>query len=92
MATTLRLDNRLYREAKAEAARQGMTITRFIEEALRARLRQARTPPSVEEIELPTFAAGPGFPLSPPALKEFARSTQSEHDRSKLAQPRRRRR
>ena len=34
MQTTLRIDDKVYREAKAEAARRGMTITRFIEEAL----------------------------------------------------------
>jgi hypothetical protein len=35
MQTTLRLDDKIYREAKAEAARQGRTITQFIEDALR---------------------------------------------------------
>ncbi len=92
MATTLRLDDRLYRDAKAEAARQGMTITRFIEEALRSRLRQARPPRRPEEIELPTFAGGAGFPFSPQALKDLERRTQSEHDRARLARPRRARR
>ena len=38
MQTTLRIDDALYREAKAEAARHGVTITRFIEDALRQRL------------------------------------------------------
>ena len=92
MATTLRLDDKLYREAKAEAARQGMTITRFIEDALRSRLRQARPARRPEEIELPTFAAGVGFPFSPQALKELERRTQGEHDRTRLARARRARR
>ncbi len=35
MQTTLRIEDAIYREAKAEAARLGLTITRFIEEALR---------------------------------------------------------
>jgi len=35
MQTTLRIDDSIYREAKAEAARSGVTLTRFIEEALR---------------------------------------------------------
>ena len=39
MQTTLRIDDRIYRETKAEAARSGVTITRFIEEALAERLR-----------------------------------------------------
>ena len=38
MQTTLRIDDKTYREAKAEAARQGMTLTRFIEESLRQSL------------------------------------------------------
>ena len=39
MQTTLRIDDQIYREAKAEAARTGVTITRLIEEALASRLR-----------------------------------------------------
>ena len=35
MQTTLRIDDTIYREAKAEAARLGITLTGFIEEALR---------------------------------------------------------
>lgn len=38
MRTTLRFNDNLYREAKAEAARRGLTVTRFIEDALRAQL------------------------------------------------------
>ena len=40
MQTTLRLDDALYREAKADAARSGITLTRYLEEALRERLRR----------------------------------------------------
>jgi len=38
MQTTLRIDDATYREAKAEAARRGVTVTRFIEDALRERV------------------------------------------------------
>jgi hypothetical protein len=38
MQTTLRIDDATYREAKAEAARLGLTLTRFIEDALRQRI------------------------------------------------------
>jgi len=38
MQTTLRIDDAVFREAKAEAARAGVSLTRFIEEALRQRL------------------------------------------------------
>lgn len=43
MQTTLRLDDTIYREAKAEAARRGITLTRYIEEALES-FRQAGLP------------------------------------------------
>ena len=42
MQTTLRIDDATYREAKAEAARLGLTLTRFIEEALRQRIASSR--------------------------------------------------
>lgn len=42
MQTTLRIDDTTYREAKAEAARLGLTLTRFIEEALRERIAGSR--------------------------------------------------
>ena len=42
MQTTLRIDDRIYREAKAEAARRGVTVTRFIEEALRQKIDRSR--------------------------------------------------
>lgn len=38
MQTTLRIDDEIYRVAKAEAARRGETLTRFIEQALRDRI------------------------------------------------------
>ena len=41
MRTTLDLDDHLLREAKRRALDEGSTLTRFIEEALRERLRSA---------------------------------------------------
>lgn len=38
MQTTLRINDDIYRHAKADAARLGLTLTRYIEEALQARL------------------------------------------------------
>ncbi|MEI6819758.1 MAG: hypothetical protein WCL19_09175 [Verrucomicrobiota bacterium] len=38
MQTTIRIDENLYREAKAEAAGAGLSLTRFLEECLRSRL------------------------------------------------------
>ncbi|RME23168.1 MAG: CopG family transcriptional regulator [Deltaproteobacteria bacterium] len=42
MKTTLQLDDKLIREAKARAAREGKTLTRLIELALRNYLRPQR--------------------------------------------------
>lgn len=53
MATTLRINEALYREAKAEAARAGVTLTRFIEDSLRKTLGQK---PAIAD--LPVFDSG----------------------------------
>ena len=44
MKTTLNFDDRLIREAKARAARDGETLTRLIERALQDYLRPVRGP------------------------------------------------
>ena len=89
MATTLRIDDRLYREAKAAAARQGITITRFIEDALRLKLQSASAVHLREPVVLPTYAAGTGFPYSPPELKALIQRSDAAADRA-LARPKRR--
>ncbi|MYD92709.1 MAG: CopG family transcriptional regulator [Chloroflexi bacterium] len=38
MKTTLNLNDQVLRQAKQRAARDGITLTRFVEDALRARL------------------------------------------------------
>jgi antitoxin component of RelBE/YafQ-DinJ toxin-antitoxin module len=82
MQTTLRIDDELYREAKAEAAKQGITITRFIEEALRLRLE--RRPASGVPVELPTFTSEPGFDYSPAELKRLMQESEQKRDLTKL--------
>lgn len=47
MQTTLRIDDKIYREAKSQAAREGLTLTRFLEEGIQLRLKQ--TNPRDEE-------------------------------------------
>jgi hypothetical protein len=51
MQTTLRIDDETYREAKAEAARRGLTLTRFIEDALREHIASNRQGERWSEIE-----------------------------------------
>lgn len=65
MQTTLRLDDELYRQAKARAAALGMSLTKFLEEAIRDRL---TAPPAVtrrRRLRLPVSTAtgglAPGF-------------------------------
>ena len=42
MKTTLNLNDQVLRQAKGRAAREGITLTKFVEDALRARLTRAR--------------------------------------------------
>jgi hypothetical protein len=42
MRTTLIIDDLIHREAKAEAARCGVTLTKFVEEALREKIASSR--------------------------------------------------
>ena len=72
MQTTLRFDEELMRRIKAEAAQHGMTLTRYIEVALRERLRRRR--PSgrrgPRKIKLPVSRAKGGLAAGIRDLKE----------------------
>lgn len=61
MQTTLRIDDDLYRRAKIEAAREGITLTQFIQEALDLRL---QTSPKSEVVQLPTYRGASKLPAS----------------------------
>ena len=82
MQTTLRIKDDLYRAAKARAALEGVTITKFIEDALDAKLHQDRHQPR-QSVKLPTFDGG-GFPYSPQELKRLIEDSQMEHDLKNL--------
>lgn len=50
MQTTLRIDDKVYREAKAQAALRGITLTKFIEGALLAFIaRDAEVDPALRD-------------------------------------------
>ena len=51
MQTSLRIDDGVYRSAKAEAARLGETLTRFIEEALRERIERSSSSVAAAEVQ-----------------------------------------
>jgi hypothetical protein len=78
MQTTLRVDDEIYRQAKAEAAREGITLTKFIEEALELRLRQAPAPATPGE--LPVFRGGPPLPPDFDLVKAI-KEAEGEADR-----------
>ena len=51
MQTTLRINDELYRQAKAEAARIGITLTEFIEKALASEIQRSANSSQHKEIE-----------------------------------------
>jgi hypothetical protein len=60
MRTTVRLDGGLLRQAKAEAARRGETLTALIERGLRLVLGERRAVRRREPVRLPVCQAGGG--------------------------------
>lgn len=66
MRTTLNIDDDLIKEAKIAAIREGITLTAYIERALRNCRGQRREDGSSERWTFPTFPGGPvpGFPWS----------------------------
>jgi len=66
MRTTVRIDDDLFRRAKARAAQNGQTVGALMEDALREALRPKRRG-GAEVVPLPTYGRGgllPGVDLS----------------------------
>jgi hypothetical protein len=55
MRTTIRIDEKLLKEAKLRAARQGKTLTAVIEDALRESLARQHGTQSRKQVRLVTF-------------------------------------
>jgi hypothetical protein len=83
MQTTLRIDDHLYREAKAEAARAGVSLTRFLEEGLRLRLEKKTTLPATPHA-FRTFAAAKPDSRTWEEIRQVADEEQEDHDFAKL--------
>ncbi|MBA3290489.1 MAG: type II toxin-antitoxin system VapB family antitoxin [Actinobacteria bacterium] len=62
MRTTIRLDDGLLEDAKRLAVARNTTLTKVIEDALRAVLARSREGRSPERIELPAFDGGSPLP------------------------------
>lgn len=83
MQTTLRIDDHLYREAKAEAARAGVSLTRFLEEGLRLRLEKKLTLPGTPH-SFRTFTAVQPDLRTWEDIRQVADEEQEAHDLTKL--------
>jgi hypothetical protein len=62
MRTTIRIDDALYRRAKAHAARTGRTVSEVIEDAVRENLRPRSSREPTELPELPVFGGSGVMP------------------------------
>ncbi len=83
MQTTLRIDDHLYREAKAEAARAGVSLTRFLEEGLRLRLEKKMILPTAPHA-FRTYAAAQPDPRAWEEIRQVADEELEAHDLAKL--------
>lgn len=83
MQTTLRIDDQLYREAKAEAARAGVSLTRFLEEGLRMRLEKKMPQPATAH-PFRSYAAAKPDARTWQEIRRLADEAQEAHDLAKL--------
>lgn len=84
MQTTLRIDDQLYREAKTEAAREGITLTRFLEDSIRNRLEQS-SPSIAGEWKLRVCVGMEKFP-SLEKMKAILENDQLANDLHKIGE------
>jgi len=60
LRTTIRLEESLLEQAKAEAARQNKTFTALVEEGLYRVLKEAKNPTPREKVKVPVSKCGGG--------------------------------
>jgi hypothetical protein len=82
MEATLQINPALYRAAAAAAAREGVTVDRFVEALLRARL-----PAQSVAIDLPTFDSGLRTEVDLLALIEAANREDRDEACRRLLSP-----
>ena len=85
MQTTLRLDETLYRRAKAQAATLGISVTQFLEDAIQEHLETSARLPHDRRISLPVSKAvgglAPGFSTLDEAVAAANLSGDRRHTR-----------
>jgi hypothetical protein len=85
MQTTLRLDDEIYRQAKARAAVLGISLTRFLEDAIREHLEApASRPPKRRAIRLPVSSASGGLAPGFSTLDEAVAAADLAADRRQV--------
>jgi hypothetical protein len=80
MQTTLRLDDDLYRRAKAAAAEQGMSLNRLVEDAIRELLDRPAPSPRRKHLRLPVSNAAGGLAPGFSDLKEVVAAVDLSAD------------
>jgi plasmid stability protein len=83
MQMTLRLDDDLYRQARARAAALGISLTGFFEEAIRQQL-TAPVPARWRQIRLPVSSASGGLADEFSTLEEARAATDLAADLRRL--------
>lgn len=81
MQTTLRLNDELYREAKARAAALGMSLTKFLEDAIRERLHAPMPAPRRKRLRLPVSSAAGGLTSGFSSLRDAVTAADLTDDR-----------
>ena len=81
MQTTLRLDDEIFRQAKSQAAAQGISLTRFVEEAIREHLARPAFRPGRKRVRLPVSTASGGLAPGFSTLEEAIAAADLVEDR-----------
>ena len=81
MQTTLRLDDEIFRQAKSQAAARGISLTRFVEEAIREHLARPAVRPGRKRVRLPVSTASGGLAPGFSTLEEAIAAAELVEDR-----------
>lgn len=81
MQTTLRLDDEIFRQAKSKAAALGISLTRFVEEAIREQLAKPARRPGRGRVRLPASTASGGLAPGFSTLEEAVDAADLAEDR-----------
>jgi hypothetical protein len=84
MQTTLRLNDEIYRQAKMRAAALGISLTRFLEEAIQQHLAAPAPTPRRRRLRLPVSSARDGLLPGFSSLTEAVAAADLAADLAKL--------